>query len=179
MTEHTNDSPRSIRRTIAWVAIALCVALAPRMASAQEEIEDFDEDGIADSVDACTDSEPSDLVGPDGCVICSCDGGPDGAGWASKKEYVSCVRRWVKQAKSTDVVDAPTGRLFLRRARASTCGNPELVRCCVYESYDAEVGRCRVMTENACDALDERLFESDGGADSEDTGSCLPNPCVF
>jgi hypothetical protein len=35
------------------------------------------------------------------------------------------------------------------------------------------------MTETACDALDDRMFDTDGEADVADAGSCLPNPCVF
>jgi hypothetical protein len=177
---HSTDDARARRgRMIARLTIALCLALAaaPRMATAQ--IEDWDEDGVADAVDACPDSETADLVGPDGCVVCSCDGGLDGAGWASRKDYLTCVRRWVKNAKASGTVDAAAGRELVRRSRTSTCGNPSLVRCCVYQRYDDEVGRCRVMTEESCDALDDRLFDSDGGADNEDTGSCLPNPCVF
>jgi len=70
-------------------------------------------------------------------------------------------------------------RTAIRAARRSTCADQQLTRCCVYADFDTDVGQCRLMTADACDALDERLFEMDGAADDEGGGSCLPNPCVF
>jgi len=183
MVSRSTDPARSIHASIAWLLLALCLALAalPNFARGGDVgDEDFDEDGVVDTIDACPDSEPSDLVGPDGCAVCSCDGGPAGAGWESRKAYIACVRHWVKGLRTADAVDLTAGRLLVRRARHSTCGNPVLVRCCVFQPIDAEVGKCRVMSEDACDALDERLFNDDQGeANNEDTGSCLPNPCTF
>ncbi len=39
------------------------------------------------------------------------------------------------------------------------------------------MGDCRLMTAEACDALDDD--ERIDWAEDEDNGSCLPNPCVF
>jgi len=68
-------------------------------------------------------------------------------------------------------------RAALRAARLSTCGNLDLTRCCVYQSDNDDVGRCRMMSPDACDALDRQM--ENGGADDMDSGSCLPNPCAF
>jgi hypothetical protein len=179
MVSRSTDPTRSIHASIGWLLLALCLALAAIPSVARGQAEDFDEDGVADAVDACPDTEPSDLVGPDGCAACSCDGGPEGAGWQSRRAYIACVRGWAKGLRAAGAIDAPAGRMLIRRARASTCGNPELVRCCVFQPMDAEVGKCRLMTEDACDALDDRLLDEDGEANIEDSGSCLPNPCTF
>lgn len=170
-----------IRTTLARTAslLALCLALAlPGAARAQEDA-DADWDGVADAVDACPDTALEDLVGPDGCVICSCEEGTDGTGWSSHRAYVACVRRGVKAMRADGVVDGPAARQLVRAAKASTCGSPDMIRCCVFQSIDDEVGRCRIMSEDACDALDDRLWDLDGEANDEDTGHCTPNPCVF
>jgi hypothetical protein len=176
------SASRTIRAALTALVLGLCLALtaAPSRAGSDEDFEDFDEDGVADAVDACPDTPSSDLVGPDGCAACSCDDGPEDAGWRSRKAYVACVRGWAKGLRAAGAIDVEAGRMLVRRARRSTCGNPALVRCCVFQPFDAEVGKCRIMSEDACDALDERLFDQDTGeASSEDTGSCLPNPCTL
>ncbi len=142
---------------------------------------DSDGDGVADASDVCEDTDPSDVVGPDGCAICACEDGPDGAGWASQKAFVACVESWVKGARAAGTLGAREARALMRRARNSTCGGADLVRCCVFHSLMADEGRCRIVSEATCDGVAERLFETtdEGGAYSADTGSCLPNPCLF
>ena len=54
-------------------------------------------------------------------------------------------------------------------------GDRRLTRCCVYADEDGDVGACRLMPPDACDALDTDDVE----ADDEGSGSCVPNPCVF
>jgi hypothetical protein len=144
-----------------------------------EDAPDYDEDGVADAVDACSDTDPADLVAPDGCVIASCEDGLDGSGWSSRNAYVAYITSWAKGAKMSGKITGRDVRALIRRARNSTCGSPELVRCCVFASFEDDLGRCRIMTEGACEALDDRLFDADGEADEEGPGSCLPNPCIF
>jgi hypothetical protein len=155
------------------VAAAIAIAVLVGSPAVGYADADWDDDGVPDAVDACPASEPSDLVGSDGCTVCACDGG-----WTSHTEYLACIARWVKDARADGAMTARDGRMMLRRARNSTCGT-EMIRCCVFQPFDAAVGRCRITTEAACDALDDRLFDSNGEADDEETGSCLPNPCSF
>ena len=173
-------TPRRVAaaRLAAWLLLALCVVAWPVRATGDVML-DSDDDGVADAVDRCPDTEPSDLVGADGCLVCSCVDGPSGTGWTSHREYVACVRRFVHDGRVAGTVTVELARLLARRARASTCGLPETIRCCVFQPFDAEEGRCRLMSEAACDALDDRLFHTFGEADVEDEGSCLPNPCTF
>jgi hypothetical protein len=112
-------------------------------------------------------------------ALCPCDGPAEEAGWASHGDYVACVAREVRQQQLGGLLRAKQMRALIRAARRSTCGDRELTRCCVYGDSEADVGQCRLMSPKACDALDERLFERDGAADDEGSGSCLPNPCVF
>jgi len=175
---HIERSARSNRPrlALAWLLMAACMGGAPVAADTGP---DADDDGVADAVDACPATEPADLAGPDGCAICSCEGDADGTAWSSHKEYVACVREGARERRVAGTIDAARSRALMRRARNSTCGNAALVRCCVFALFDDESGRCRIMTEDACEALDDQLFDTDGEADVEDAGSCLPNPCTF
>ena len=174
MTSHSLTFIARRRLSLRTLALALLLGI-PLLARADV---DTDADGLPDATDACPASEPSDLVKPDGCAICSCDDGPDGGGWASHGAYVACVSEWVRDARRSGSVTATDARLIVRRARKSTCGT-DTIRCCVFRLFDDEIGHCRFVAEEACDALDDRLFDTDGAADIEDTGSCIPNPCTF
>jgi hypothetical protein len=168
-------------RTTRWrgcAPITLACALAVSLASVAgaADIPDADGDGVADAVDACPNTADGDFVGPDGCTICPCEQRLDGETWASHGEFLACVG-----AEARNVLSRRATRAALRRARNSTCGNDDLVRCCVFQNDDAMTGRCRVMTGDACDALDDSLFDDPNGASAWDfdSGSCLPNPCSW
>jgi hypothetical protein len=66
-------------------------------------------------------------------------------------------------------------RAAIRRARRSTCGDPSRTVCCVYAGDEDEVGECRIMTIERCEALWERSdYVEDMGP-----GGCQPNPCAW
>jgi hypothetical protein len=179
MTSHRSIEPRNHTRplaAVAWLLMVTCISVAPVGAVTGP---DADDDGVVDAVDACPNTEPADLAGPDGCAVCRCDVDADGVAWTSHKDYLACVRAGIRDGRAAGTIDAADARMLARRARHSTCGNAALIRCCVFPTFDDDSGRCRIMTEEACDALDDRLFATDGEADSEDAGSCLPNPCAF
>jgi hypothetical protein len=110
-------------------------------------------------------------------AACPCDATATGTTWVSHGQYVACVAREARQLRTEGILDPKQGRAAMRAARQSTCGNPALTRCCVYQSDDDNVGRCRMMSPDACDALDAQMNQ--GGADDMDSGSCVPNPCPF
>ena len=158
---------------------ALAVGTGGTLATAQDLPEDEDADGIVDSADACPDSPAGTLIDDRGCSVCPCEATAAGAAWSSRQEYIACVKAEAKRRRAAGLLRAKQMRLAIRAARRSTCADAELTRCCVYADFDSDVGECRLMTPAACDALDERLFESDGAADDEGGGSCMPNPCVY
>jgi len=104
-------------------------------------------------------------------VACPCD-----LAWPSHAAYVGCVATEVGGRRSRGAVRPKEARALLRAARASSCGRAGLTRCCIYATDDDVVGRCRLLTPDACDALDARM--DDGEADDAGSGSCLPNPCA-
>lgn len=110
-------------------------------------------------------------------AACPCDTTADGAAWGSHSEYVACVARAARQLRTDGMLRPRQMRAAIRTARQSTCGNPSLTRCCVYQSDDDDVGRCRMLSPDACDALDDQI--ENGEADDMGSGSCLPNPCAF
>jgi hypothetical protein len=109
--------------------------------------------------------------------VCSCETMIDGSAWSSRADYVACVAAEARRLRAVGAIRAREMRAAIRAAKRSTCGNPNLVRCCVYANDDAEVGRCRMMSEDACDELSESM--ETGAAEDEGAGSCLPNPCVY
>ncbi len=110
-------------------------------------------------------------------AACPCDAAADGAAWASHGEYVACVVSAARQLRTDGMLRPRQMHAAIRTARQSTCGNLSLTRCCVYQSDDDDVGRCRMMSPDACDALDSQM--ENGEADDMDSGSCLPNPCAL
>ena len=181
MAMWTNESGCTTRgaRCLAYAVLAAVLVIAVPLSARADDAPDYDGDGVADAVDACPDTDPADLISPDGCPIVSCEGGLGGSGWSSTGAYADYVAAWVKGARASNKLTGREARSILRRARKSTCGDASQVRCCVFALFDDDIGRCRIMTEDACEALDDQLFESDGEADDEGPGSCLPNPCVF
>ena len=178
-THNTNRSSavRGARRTALTAIMVLQMTATPMHVRA--EVPDIDEDGVADAMDTCPDTDPADLAGPDGCTIVSCELGLDGSGWSSRRAYVTYVANWAKEARAAGRLTSRESRSLLRRARKSTCGDRELVRCCVFADFTDDVGQCRIMSEDACEAFDDRLYDRDGEADDDGPGSCLPNPCLF
>lgn len=109
--------------------------------------------------------------------VCPCESMLDGTAWRSQMDYVACVTGEARRLRASGVIRPGQMRAAVRAAKRSTCGDAELVRCCIYADDEAEVGRCRIMSENACYDLDDTM--ESGEADDEGAGSCLPNPCVF
>src|SRR5262249_20882571 len=89
---------------------------------------DSDLDGVVDSEDACLDTPPGDLVGPDGCSVCPCEEKVDGTTWASRKEYVACVTAEAKRRRSAGTMRVRDMRRAVAAARDATCGDDDLVR---------------------------------------------------
>jgi len=147
--------------------------LAAGPALAQVGVADVDGDGVADQVDSCSDTPEGDLVGPDGCSVCPCEA----TAWDSHQDYVRCVATEVQQRRVAGRLRRREARSALRRARRSTCGNTALTRCCVYQTEDDDTGSCRLMSPDACDALDESGRVD--SADDEGAGSCMPDTCTF
>ena len=109
-------------------------------------------------------------------AACPCDRTADGVAWASHAAYVACMAGELAGLRAEGAVRPREARAALRAARASSCGHAALTRCCVYATDDDVVGRCRVTTAAACDALDRWM--DDGEADDAGSGSCVPNPCA-
>ena len=97
--------------------------------------------------------------------------------WTLHSDYVACVVTEARQRRLVGGLRPRQMRAAIRAAKQSTCGNPLLTRSCIYQSDDDDVGHCRMMTPDACDALDDQM--ESGEADDEDSGSCLPNPRAF
>jgi hypothetical protein len=109
--------------------------------------------------------------------VCPCESMLDGNPWNSHADYVACVTAEARRRRASSVIRAGRMRAGIRAAKRSTCGDPNLVRCCIYANDEVEVGRCRMMSEDACDELDDAMESGEAG--DEGPGSCLPNPCVF
>jgi len=169
---------QQVRRRSPWLGLAaLAVVLAAGPVRAQ--VVDQDGDGVSDDVDQCPDTPAGDVVGDDGCSLCPCDQTADGSDWDSRRAYLTCVNAAVKERVAAGRLDREGRRLALRSARASSCGKPDMVRCCVYPHFDpladVNVGHCRIVAENLCDDLSDRL----DNVESLDSGSCYPNPCTM
>ncbi len=127
---------------------------------------DGDGDGVPDGADACGDTPSGELIGADGCSLCPC-AGLDGMPWPTRRAYLDCVRRAVKQRVRAGLLGPSGARAATKRARLATCGRP-LTRCCVTPRGRGGV-RCRLVAPARCLAPGGR----DVGA-----GSCVPVPCA-
>jgi len=167
-----------VRRLVIGFAV-LCALAAAAPAAAQ--VADGDDDGVADDVDQCTDTPAGDLVDATGCSVCPCDETAAGDAWTSHDDYVGCVTAEAKARRKAHTLKRRAMKLAIQRARKATCGNEALTRCCIYAHLDDEaevnVGQCKLMSPDACDALSER-DDLDYVEDAEG-GSCTPNPCLF
>lgn len=177
--QRTNGADVSKWITSVLLTMTVSICTCATLVAAQEAVDDSDADGVVDSADECPDTPAGTLIDERGCSVCPCETTAAGAAWASRREYIACVKAEAKRQRAAGLLRKKEMRAAIRAARRSTCADQQLTRCCVYADIDTDVGQCRLMTAEACDALDDRLFESDGAADDEGGGSCLPNPCVF
>jgi hypothetical protein len=138
---------------------------------------DVDADGVPDDADQCDDTAAGEVVGADGCSACACGHDVDGSPWTSHRRYVACVGVEARTQTRAGLLTRKERRAAMRHAASSTCGRPEVVRCCVYADLGDDVGGCRFTTPDQCDAIADRTL--DGDAEDEGPGSCVPNPCVF
>ena len=161
-------------RTVRYapLVLVLLMAFAGRASAQQVDDVDTDGDGVVDSLDQCDDTPPGDIVDADGCSVCPCDETADGDSWTSHRDYVQCVAAEARTRVQSGAAHTRDMRAAVKRARRSTCGNPALTRCCVYTDDNADLGSCRMMRPDACDALSDRV-----DAEDEGSGSCVPNPC--
>lgn len=137
-----------------------------------QEVSDDDRDGVADEIDYCLDTPRGDFVDDFGCSVCDCESSPDGDSWASRRAYVRCVAGEARSRLAAGRIGPDEFRLAIRRARASSCGDEDLTRCCVSRK-SGRPARCRIMKWERCDAETLGAFD----AVDWDVGSCLPNPC--
>jgi len=158
---------------IGTVAFVLLVAGARAGAVVHTGGPDADGDGVLDAVDACPDTPAGDLVDAQGCSVCPCDATAGGAAWTSHRAYLACVTVAARSRLHAHRMRLRDMRRAILQARVSTCGTVTLTRCCVYRDPDSDTGSCRMMTPDACDALDDQVDTDDLGP-----GSCMPNPCV-
>lgn len=152
------------------VVLGMVLALAP--ACLAEDLADEDGDGVADELDYCLETPPRDFVDEFGCSVCDCEQSPEGESWSSRRAYVRCVASEARRRLTAGRIDADELRSAIRRARASSCGDEDLTRCCVFRTA-GRPGRCRIMDWERCDAETLGAFD----AVDWDVGSCLPNPC--
>lgn len=110
---------------------------------------------------------------------CPCDTRADGEAWTSHAAYVACVVSEGRQRRRDGAMRPREMRAAIRMAKHATCGDLALTMCCIYRNDNDDVGRCRTMSPEACDALDDRLSDGDGEADDIGSGSCTGNPCAF
>ncbi len=163
-----------VRRMLWWKGALLAAALlALASAGRSEELVDEDGDGVQDEVDYCIDTPAGDFVDDLGCSVCDCETSPEGDAWSSRRAYVRCVVTEARARLAAGRITAEEWRFAIKRARASSCGNEDLTRCCLFRKA-SRPARCRVMPWERCDA--DRLHVLD--AVDWDVGSCLPNPCT-
>ncbi|HZP39904.1 MAG TPA: hypothetical protein VFD84_00170 [Candidatus Binatia bacterium] len=171
--------PCRLLRHLALAACLVGVLTVAVSAPARAQVVDDDGDGVADDVDDCIDTPPGDLVDATGCSVCPCETQADGSDWTSHVQYVGCLAAATHSLVRAHAMAPKARRALLKAARGSSCGNPNLTRCCLFAHLDPEtetaVGKCRVMTPAKCDDAAEKLDY----AEDEGPGSCLPNPCVF
>lgn len=162
------------RSPIRWLSLGLFLAtLAVAAPVAAQTSGDDDGDGIANEVDDCPDTPAGDMVGDDGCSVCDCDADADGNDWGSHQAYVACVATEVHARRTGGTMKAKAARQQMRHAKDSSCGDPDLTRCCIPLKRAASTSRCIVMSTDRCGTLGDH----DDAVQDVDSGSCLPNPC--
>ena len=173
------SSMHALRHAAIAFAVMWTMASAWPAAAQVEDPADLDGDGVVDTLDQCLDTPPEDLIAADGCSVCPCDETTAGDPWVSHDAYVGCVAGEAHARRQAGTMRRREMRAAIRRARRSTCGDAALTRCCVYvhldDMADVNVGQCRMIGPDECDALADQVdWSEDVGG-----GSCNPNPCLF
>lgn len=86
---------------------------------------DFDGDGVLDSVDACPLSEPRAAVDASGCSlreVCPCAHPSSGPSWKSHGEYMSCFAHAASRFVALALLDDAQRVAEISGAAASACG---------------------------------------------------------
>jgi hypothetical protein len=164
------QSQSGMHLRLVMLGFAALLACAP--CARAQDLTDEDLDGVPDEVDECLDTPVGDFIDALGCSVCDCEATAAGDSWASRQAYFRCVLAEGKARKEAGRLTSKELRAVLKRARASSCGDEDLTRCCVWKAENGE-GRCRVMAWDKCDY--EILHAYD--AVDWDVGSCLPDPC--
>jgi hypothetical protein len=157
----------AMRLHVLVLVLSLVAPLATATPRAWAGPPDADGDGVADRADACPGTAAYELVDDDGCSVCPCE-----HDWTSRVAYLRCVYDAARERREAGDLSARKGRAVAKAARASTCGRPTWVRCCI-AFPEKGTGSCRVMDALRCDA---ELVRTEHVADAG-PGSCLPNPC--
>ncbi len=161
------------RRMRPWGTVLACgLVLAFASGVLAQADSDDDRDGVPDEVDFCLDTPAGDFIDAFGCSVCDCEQAPEGGAWSSRRAYQRCVAAEARTRLLDGRIGPAEFRLALKRARASSCGNADLTRCCLFRRAGG-AGRCRVMAWERCDAETLRIHD----AVDWDVGSCFPNPC--
>jgi hypothetical protein len=87
---------------------------------------------------------------------------------------MKCVSTAVKERRRQGAMTREEGRLAEKHARLSTCAREGLVRCCLYQGPNDDVGFCRVLPFPRCEVVGIGVDALGGSA----SGSCFPSPCA-
>jgi hypothetical protein len=138
---------------------------------------DGDDDGVPDVLDVCPGTSAGEMTDDEGCSACPCATTVDGAPWASRLDYLRCVRSAAGSRLEDGSFTLVEARQAVRAARRSTCGRLDRSRCCLERTAGATAGarKCRVMRRDRClERSSARVSAIDAGP-----GSCTPDPCAF
>ena len=86
---------------------------------------DADGDGIADSLDACPDTQPGSVVDANGCSIdqlAPCSGPFSGGAWKNHGQYVSSVANAAETFVASGLITEAQAEEIVSQAAQSHCG---------------------------------------------------------
>jgi hypothetical protein len=87
---------------------------------------DADGDGVADSLDACPDSQPGSVVDAHGCSIdqlAPCSGPASGGDWKNHGQYVSSVAHATQAFVAAGLITEAQAEQIVSQAAQSDCGS--------------------------------------------------------
>jgi hypothetical protein len=87
---------------------------------------DSDGDGVADSLDECSDTQPGSVVDANGCSIdqlAPCAGPASGGIWKNHGEYVSTVAHVSEQFLQQGLISQAEQEAIVAEAAQSNCGS--------------------------------------------------------